>query len=280
MLLPIDRRRAGQIVDRALEEDLGYGDLTSNAIFQKEAPIEAIIVAKEEGLLAGLPVAEMVFQKLDAKLGWTPKKQDGEKIVAGDVVAELEADVRAVLGGERVALNFLQRLSGIATGAARFAAAVRDLPVKVLDTRKTAPGLRVLDKYAVRVGGAWNHRLGLYDGVLIKDNHIRASGGIQRAVSSARQCVPPGMKIEVEASDLREVEEALNAKADIILLDNMPLQEVAEAVRLIAGRALVEASGGVTLENVREVALTGVDFISVGALTHSVKALDLSLEVS
>lgn len=275
----LDRRQVGEIVERALEEDLGHGDLTSNAIFPKEAPVQAIIVVKEDGVLAGLPVAEMVFLKLDAKLSWSPKKQDGEKIGVGDVVAKLEADVRAVLAGERVALNFLQRLSGIATAAARFAAAVRDLPVRVLDTRKTAPGLRVLDKYAVRVGGAWNHRFGLYDGVLIKDNHIRAAGGLQRAVSAARQRVPPGVKIEVEASSLREVEEALEAKADIILLDNMCLQEIGEAVRSIGSRALVEASGGITLENVREIALTGVDFISVGALTHSVKALDLSLEV-
>ena len=275
----LDRSRADAIVGRALEEDLGSGDLTSNAIFPKTLRVQASIVAKEQGVLAGLPVAEMVFHKLDAELGWTPKKQDGETIKAGEVVAELEADVRTVLAGERVALNFLQRLSGIATAAARLAAAVRGLPVRVLDTRKTAPGLRLLDKYAVRVGGARNHRFGLYDGILIKENHIRAAGGLHEAVSSARQHVPPGLKIEVEASNLKEVEEALEEKAEIILLDNMSLQEISEAVRLIAGRAEVEASGGVTLENVREIALTGVGFISVGALTHSVKALDLSLEV-
>lgn len=275
----LDRRRLSKIVDRALEEDLGHGDLTSSAIFPKEAPVRAIILAKEAGVVAGLPVAELVFQKLDGNLRWTPGKQDGERIAPGEVAAELRADVRAVLGGERVALNFLQRLSGIATAASRFAAAVRDLPVTVLDTRKTAPGLRLLDKYAVRAGGARNHRFGLYDGVLIKDNHIQAAGGIPCAVSAARQYVPPGAKIEVEASSLREVGEAVAAKADIILLDNMSLQEMRDAVRLIAGQAMVEASGGVTLENVREIALTGVDFISVGALTHSVKALDLSLEV-
>jgi nicotinate-nucleotide pyrophosphorylase (carboxylating) len=275
----LDRRQVSQIIDRALEEDLGHGDLTSNAIFAEEATVQAVIASKEEGVLAGLPVAKMVFQKLDANLVWIPKKQDGERIGAGEWLAELRADVRAVLAGERVALNFLQRLSGIATAAAWFAAAVRDLPVRVLDTRKTVPGLRVLDKYAVRTGGSWNHRFGLYDGILIKDNHIRAAGGLQVAVNSVRRYVPPGMKIEVEATNLREVEEALEAKADIILLDNMSLPQMRQAVHLIAGMALVEASGGITRENVREIALTGVDFISVGALTHTVKALDLSLEV-
>jgi nicotinate-nucleotide pyrophosphorylase (carboxylating) len=276
----LDRRQVSEIIDRALEEDLGHGDLTSNAIFGEEATVQAFIASKDEGVLAGLPVAKMVFQKLDAKLVWIPRKRDGEKIGAGELVAELRADVRAVLAGERVALNFLQRLSGIATAAARFAAAVRDLPVRVLDTRKTVPGLRVLDKYAVRTGGSWNHRFGLYDGILIKDNHIRAAGSLQVAVNSTRQHVPPFMKIEVEVTNLREVNEALEAKADIILLDNMSLPQMRQAVHLIAGKALVEASGGITLENVRETALTGVDFISVGALTHTVKALDLSLEVA
>jgi len=276
----LNRRLVKTIVERALEEDLGHGDLTSCALFSEEARAEAVITAKEEGVLAGLPVAGMVFQTLDSDLEWVGRKKDGGRLAPGDVVAELRGSLRSILAGERVALNFLQRLSGIATLTARFRQAVNGFRARILDTRKTSPGLRVLEKYAVRVGGGLNHRFGLYDGILLKDNHIRAAGSIQSAVSVARKNAPPGMKIEVETTKLREVEAALQAGAEIIMLDNMPPGEMAEAVRLSGGRALVEASGGISLEDVREVAQTGVDFISVGALTHSAKALDFSLEIT
>lgn len=229
--------------------------------------------------MAGLPVAEVTFRKLDPNMAWEAMKADGQKAAPGQAVAELEGSLRAILTGERTALNFLARMSGIATLTARFVAAVAGFPAKILDTRKTAPGLRVLDKYAVRAGGGCNHRFGLDDGVMLKDNHIRAAGGIERAVSRLRRRASPTLKIEVEVTSLAEVEEALRAQADIIMLDNMPAAEMKQAVQRVRGRALVEASGGVTLENVREIAAAGVDLISVGALTHSAKALDLSLKV-
>lgn len=275
----INLQKVDEIIELALEEDIGSGDLTTSALIAHYARAKAVILAKQEGIIAGLPVAERVFKHLDNELRWEAKKQDGERISSGQLVVELEGDLQAILMGERTALNFLQRMSGIATLTAKFVEAVRGFPVKILDTRKTAPGLRMLDKYAVKVGGGFNHRFGLYDGVLIKENHIKAAGGIAKAVSQLRERVPPTVKIEVEVKDLKEVEEALRAGADIIMLDNMSIKEIEEAVRFIDRRALVEASGGVTLENVREIAATGVDLISVGALTHSVKALDLSLEV-
>jgi L-aspartate oxidase/nicotinate-nucleotide pyrophosphorylase len=270
--------RIRSIVDRALEEDIGSGD-PSAALFPDSAQARAVILAKQAGVVAGLQVAEMVFRKLDAGLAWNPCKQDGERVREGETVAELSGNLRAILTGERTALNFLQRMSGIATLTNRFVEAVAGMRTKILDTRKTAPGLRILDKYAVRAGGGFNHRLGLYDGVLLKDNHVRAAGGIEQAVRAVREHVPPGQKIEVEVTQTAEVEEALRAGAEIVLLDNMSVMEMKKAVQWIQGRALVEASGGVTLENVRQIAATGVDWISVGALTHSVKALDLSLEV-
>lgn len=272
-------QKVDEIIERALEEDISSGDLTTSALIAPYAQAKAVILAKQEGVIAGLPVAERVFKHSDGSVRWEAKKQDGERVSSGQLVVELEGDLQAILMGERVALNFLQRMSGIATLTAKFVEAVRGFSVKILDTRKTAPGLRVLDKYAVKVGGGFNHRFGLYDGVLIKENHIKAAGGITEAISRVRERVPPTVKIEVEVSSLKDVEEALQAGADIVMLDNMPIKEMEKAVRLIDRRALVEASGGVTLESVREIAATGVDFVSVGALTHSAKALDLSLEV-
>ena len=222
----------------------------------------------------------MVFRELDGNLNWKASKQDGDRVRAGETAAELAGRARAILAGERTALNLLQRMSGIATATRTYVEAVAGTKAKILDTRKTAPGLRVLDKYAVRAGGGCNHRLGLYDGVMLKDNHIAAAGGIESAVRSVRESISQGQKIEVEVTSMAQVEQALRAGAEIIMLDNMTPNEMEKAVQLIGGRALVEASGGITLENVREIASTGVDWISVGALTHSVKALDLSLEVT
>jgi nicotinate-nucleotide pyrophosphorylase (carboxylating) len=227
-----------------------------------------------------LPVAEAVFREIDPGFSWTAKATDGERVAKGQTVAELHGRLRSILAGERLALNFLQRMSGIATLTRRYVDAVAGTKARILDTRKTVPGLRVLDKYAVRMGGGYNHRFGLYDGVILKDNHIRAAGGVGQAVERLRQTLPPGFKIEVEVGSLAEVEAALKARAEIVMLDNMSTQQMAEAVRLIAGRALVEASGGITLETVRAVAASGVDFISVGALTHSPPALDISLEIT
>ncbi|MCS7197615.1 MAG: carboxylating nicotinate-nucleotide diphosphorylase [Candidatus Bipolaricaulota bacterium] len=268
-----------ELVERALREDIGAGDVTTEAICGPDQMGRAVIRAKEPCVVAGLPIVQAVFAALDAQIQFMPRVREGDQLFAGQALAELEGRLRAILTGERTALNILQRLSGIATLTARYVEAVRDFPVKILDTRKTAPGLRILDKYAVRVGGGQNHRLGLYDGVLIKTNHIRAAGGIAKAIERARRSVPPTLKIEVEVKNLHELQEALEARADIIMLDNMALEEMREAVKIVGGRALLEASGGVTLENVRQIAATGVDFISVGALTHSVKAIDMHLEV-
>jgi nicotinate-nucleotide pyrophosphorylase (carboxylating) len=286
-----------ELIARALEEDIGSGDVTTEAICEPDQMGRAVIRTKEPCVVAGVPVAQLVFETLDSQIEFTPRVRDGERLSAHQTVAEINGRLRAILMGERTALNFLQRLSGIATMTARYVEAVQDFSVKILDTRKTAPGLRILDKYAVRVGGGQNHRLGLFDGVLIKTNHIRAAGGIAKAVERARRLAPTTLKIEVEVKDLTELQGALEAGADIIMLDNMSLEEMRRAATIAredltpgpspsrrgvpkVGRGfLLEASGGVTLENVREIAATGVDFISVGALTHSVKAIDMHLEV-
>ncbi|MBI1955102.1 MAG: carboxylating nicotinate-nucleotide diphosphorylase [Acidobacteria bacterium] len=276
----LDPQQVSLIVQRALEEDIGSGDLTSNLLFPESRSGKAAIIAKQEGILVGLPVAEIIFKKLDEVVLWEAKKQEGETVSPGQIVAGLSGNLRAILGGERVALNFLQRMSGIATLTRRFVKEAEGFPAKILDTRKTAPGLRVLDKYAVRMGGGCNHRFGLYDGVLLKDNHLRAAGSIEQAVRRLRQRLPPTDRIEVEVCTLPEAEEALRAGADILLLDNMSLSEIEKAVQLIHRRALVEVSGGVTLDTVRQIAATGVDYISIGALTHSAPALDFSLELT
>ncbi len=272
-----------QIITRALEEDIGSGDVTTGAICEPDQMGRAVIRTKEPCVAAGVPLAQLVFEMLDAQIEFTPRVRDGERLSAHQTVAEISGRLRAILMGERTALNFLQRLSGIATMTARYVEAVKDFSVKILDTRKTAPGLRVLDKYAVRVGGGQNHRIGLFDGILIKTNHIRAAGGIAKAVERVRRLAPTTLKIEVEVKNLQEFHEALAAGADIIMLDNMSLEEMRRAATIVksaGGRGpMLEASGGVNLENVREIAATGVDFISVGALTHSVKAIDMHLEV-
>jgi len=273
----LDRSQVEPIIENALHEDIGSGDITTNLLLPEDKECKAIIMAKEDGIVAGLPVAEMVFRKLDKNVLWNERKREGELVEPKDILAEIQGSPRAILTGERVALNLLQRLSGIATLTSRFVKAVEGLPVKILDTRKTVPGIRILDKYGVSVGGGYNHRFGLYDGILIKDNHIKLAGGISRAVKLIRERSKTKLRMEVEATSLDEVKEALSAGADMIMLDNMPLQIMKEAVEIIDGKALIEASGGVNLENVREIAETGVDFISIGALTHSPRALDIGL---
>ncbi|MBC9784240.1 carboxylating nicotinate-nucleotide diphosphorylase [Heliobacterium chlorum] len=268
-----------ELVTRALREDIGNGDLTTMNLVPADAYTRGIIHAKEAGVIAGLPVAQRVFETVDPSLRFEAMVQEGDKVEKGTVIAEVFGSARSVLIGERVALNFLQRLSGIATKTARCVEQVAYYQARIVDTRKTTPGLRSVEKYAVRIGGGKNHRFGLYDGVLIKDNHIKMAGGIAQAVSQARQAVPHTVKIEVEVEDLAGVAEALEAKADIIMLDNMAPDVMKEAVRMIGGNALIEASGGVSEESLVEIAKTGVHLISMGSLTHSIKSLDISLDV-
>lgn len=272
----LELKAAQTLIELALKEDVGDGDITTDNIIPAESRRKAKMVAKADGVVAGLPVAEMVFRSLDPNFVWDVKTPEGTRVKKGDVMVEFEGTYRALLTGERTALNFLQRLSGIATMSAKYADAVKDFKTVILDTRKTLPGFRMLDKYAVKTGGASNHRIGLYDMAMIKDNHIEVAGGITKAVEAVRSKIKPGILIEVETTTLEQVQEALDAKADIIMLDNMDTATMKKGVELIAGRAKVEASGNMTLERLREVAATGVDYISIGALTHSVSALDIS----
>lgn len=266
-----------RIIESALAEDIHTGDITTLSIVADRHEVRARLLAKEHMVLAGIDAAARVFQMLDQRIIFTPLYHDGNELGSGDIIAELLGDASMLLQGERVALNILQRMCGIATLTARYVGAVKGTGARIVDTRKTAPGLRALDKYAVRAGGGFNHRFGLYDGVLIKENHITAAGGITIAVARARANIPHTMKIEVETETIAEVAEALACGADIIMLDNMDTAAMREAVAMIAGRALVEASGGVNLDTVREIAETGVNIISVGALTHSARARDISM---
>ena len=265
------------IIDNALTEDLGPEDVTTDSIFSSVDICRAKIVAKEEGIIAGITVAKKVFQKLDPEISFSAEIDDGTQVKVGDELLIINGKVRAVLSGERLALNFLQRMSGIATETSKYVQVLEGLNTKILDTRKTAPGLRLLDKYSVLVGGGQNHRFGLYDAVLIKDNHIEFAGSISKAVEIIRNKNEDKFKIEVETSTIDEVSEALESGADIIMLDNMGIDMMKVAVNIVQGRAITEASGGITLDKLRVVAGTGVDYISIGAITHSVRALDISL---
>lgn len=267
------------IIENALQEDIGTGDMTTLSTVPAGSVTEGFIYAKEGGVVAGLPIGKRVFGILSNEVAFTAQKVDGDRITKGDILATVSGPAQAILSGERVCLNLLQRMSGIATRTAGFADILNGYKTVVVDTRKTTPGLRILEKYAVTIGGGKNHRFGLYDAVLIKDNHIRVSGGIQKAVSLARASAPHTMKIEVEVENLVGVKEALEARADIIMLDNMSLEMIREAVKIIDGQVPVEVSGGVNESNVLDYAKAGVDIVSVGALTHSIKALDISLDV-
>ena len=261
----------------ALREDIGAGDVTTNCCVPEGSISDGLFIMKEPGVICGLGVASRIFRLLDSDIRVAPCVSDGERASIGDVIARVSGPSRNILTGERTALNLLQHMSGVASKTAEAVNAVSGTKAKIVDTRKTAPGLRVLDKYAVRCGGGSNHRFNLSDGILIKDNHITAAGGTAKAIGLARAACPHTLKIEIEAETLNQVEEALAAGADIIMLDNMPPEIMAEAVKLVAGRALTEASGNMGERDLRRVAETGVDFISIGALTHSVKALDISL---
>jgi nicotinate-nucleotide pyrophosphorylase (carboxylating) len=266
-----------------LEEDIGSGDITTMTTIPLDQQSKGILHVKEAGILAGIPVAEAVFRVVDPMLVFKPLQSDGDEIVKGTVLAEVEGSTRSILLGERLALNLMQRLSGIATLTRQYVAALEGLPVRLVDTRKTTPGHRTLEKYAVRVGGGHNHRFGLYDAVMIKDNHIKGSGGIAQAVSAARSQIPHTMKIEVEVEGFAQLQEAMEANADIIMLDNMKPEDMRQAVRIMKEKTphiLVEASGNVNLQTIKAIAETGVDVISVGRLTYSVQALDISLDLN
>jgi nicotinate-nucleotide pyrophosphorylase (carboxylating) len=273
---PVDHKTIETIVRRALEEDLP--DITSQAIFSPADRGAARFLVKEPGVLAGLPVAERVFRELDAHSRFTPLRRDGDRVSAGEVVAEVEASAVALLSGERTALNFLQRASGIATATRRYVDAVRGTHARIFDTRKTAPGLRAFDKYAVVAGGGENHRAGLHDMVLVKNNHIDRAGSMAAAVERIR-AHPTGRPMMIEVRNAGELEEALLLHPDFILLDNMGLDALRAVVERTRGAIPLEASGGITLENVRAVAETGVDRISIGTLTHSVRALDIAMRI-
>ena len=266
----------------ALEEDGAFEDVTTGALVPPELTGKAVILAKQAGVIAGLPVAEAVFRAVDASLAIRPLVEEGARVQPGDILAEVEGAVHAILRGERVALNFLQRLSGIATATARLVNAVDSLPTTILDTRKTTPGLRALERYAVRMGGGQNHRWNLATGILVKDNHwpaVEAAGdNVASAVRQLREKAP-GMRVEVEVTSVDEARRALDAGVDALLLDNMGLEEMRQVVAMAKGKATTEASGGITEATVRAVAETGVDYISVGAITHSAPALDISLEL-
>jgi nicotinate-nucleotide pyrophosphorylase (carboxylating) len=270
--------QAKPLIQNALAEDIGDGDVTTLCTLAPGAMAVGRFIAKRAGVVAGLQIARLTFALLDERVRLEPHVTEGEAVQAGTVIGEISGPARAVLSGERVALNFMQRMSGIATLTRRFVDAVRGSSATILDTRKTAPGLRILDKWAVRLGGGQNHRSGLYDMVLIKDNHIAAVGSISEAVSRVRACDERRRAIEVEVKNLTELQEVLGLAVDRVMLDNMSSEEMREAVRLTGGRVPLEASGNVTLENVAAVAATGVDFISIGMLTHSVRALDISLD--
>lgn len=267
------------LIKLALEEDIGSGDITTDYAVPEETKGLGIIVAKESLVLAGLEIAKQVFTHLDSTLFFESVFKDGDRVEKGETALTVEGNMRALLKGERTALNFMQHLSGIATLVRSYVEIIKNKPVRLVDTRKTTPGLRVLEKYAVRTGGGYNHRTGLYDGVLIKDNHIAACGGITPAVEKIRKQISHLVKIEVEVTSLDEVREAIKAGADVIMLDNMDLDQVREAVSVINGKALVEVSGNVTAKTLSELADTGVDIISSGALTHSARSVDLSMRI-
>ena len=267
------------LLDRALREDIGSGDITTESVFAEGSVSTGTLCVKEAGIISGIGIAGEVFRKLDPECEWKEMIRDGELVKSGDTIACVTGASRAIICAERTALNILQKMSGVSTLTDLFVSAVSEFEVKIMDTRKTPPGLRWICKYAVAAGGGLNHRRGLYDGVLIKDNHIKAGGGVAAAVEKVRRKVGGEFAIEVETKTTSQVKEALACGADVIMLDNMDVRKMKEIVQFVNGRALIEASGGITLDKVRDVAATGVDLISVGALTHSAPSLDISFDV-
>ena len=275
----LDLDKVKDIVRRALDEDVGSGDVTTNIVVPRDTTALGIITSKGDGILCGIGVAGMVYEEIDKKLEFEKLMEDGAPLSYGAACARLMGRARSCLTGERVALNLLQRMSGVSTLTAEYVRAVEGTGAVIMDTRKTMPGLRILDKYAVSVGGGKNHRYGLYDMVLVKSNHLEPAGGLEAAVKKVKEANGGGIRIEVEVSNLRDLVKALDAGGDRIMLDNMRVMDMEKAVKMAAGRVKLEASGGVNLANVKKVAATGVDYISVGALTHSACAVDMSLRL-
>lgn len=276
--MDINNSQIDKIIELGIQEDIGAGDVSTEAIIRHNQNAKALLIAKQSGVIAGLAIAEKVFKHFDDKIVLIKHFEDGRAVSKGDLIAAVEGNYSALLNGERTALNFLQRMSGIATKTNLFVKELAGTKTKLLDTRKTVPGHRLLDKYAVKTGGGENHRIGLFDMVLLKDNHIKAANGITNAVEQVKNKWGNRFKIEIEASNLEEVTEALNSSVDIIMLDNMNIKTIREAVKLINGKCKTEVSGNVTIEKLKQIAETGVDYISVGELTHSVKALDISMK--
>ena len=277
--MDIDLRAIRDLLEMALREDIGTGDITSESVIPANAQAVGTIKAKSDGIIAGLDVAAEILRMLDPEVSFRKLVSDGDQVHSGQELATAEGSARSILTAERTVLNFVQRLSGIATMTSEYVRAASGYHAKIIDTRKTTPGWRVLEKYAVRVGGGSNHRFGLYDAVLIKENHIAVAGGVAEAVARARERIPHTMKIEVEVETLDQVREAIESGADIIMPDNMDVDAMAEAVRLIKGRVIVEASGGIRLKDIPAIAATGVDLISIGALTNAAPPLDISMYI-
>ena len=269
-----------ELIDLAIEEDISTGDISTDAIIPVNSMATAVMTAKADGVVSGLSVIRKVYERFEDGFEWEPYVNDGDHVRKGDRILRIKASYRTLLYGERLSLNILQRMSGIATATARYVEEIKDTHTVILDTRKTAPGMRILDKMAVHDGGGKNHRMGLYDMVMLKDNHIKIAGGIPNAVAAVRKNLPLSVRLEVETTNLEEVKQALECGADIIMFDNMDNATMAEAVKLIGGRAKTEASGNMSIPRLKEVAATGVDYISVGALTHSVTALDISMNIT
>lgn len=269
-----------ELIDLAIEEDISTGDISTDAIIPVNSMATAVMTAKADGVVSGLSVIRKVYERFEDGFEWEPYVNDGDHVRKGDRILRIKASYRTLLYGERLSLNILQRMSGIATATARYVEEIKDTHTVILDTRKTAPGMRILDKMAVHDGGGKNHRMGLYDMVMLKDNHIKIAGGIPNAVAAVRKNLPLSVRLEVETTNLEEVRQALECGADIIMFDNMDNATMAEAVKLIGGKAKTEASGNMSIPRLKEVAATGVDYISVGALTHSVTALDISMNIT
>jgi len=268
-----------KIIELAIEEDVASGDITTNALIPETSRTVAQMTMKAGGIISGLEIARKVFEYFDKEILWTPFAKEGDRVKKGDIILKIEGSYRCLLTAERIALNIVQRMSGIATTTALYVQEMEGTNTRLLDTRKTAPGMRILDKMAVKAGGGTNHRMGLYDLALIKDNHIKVAGGISNAVKQVRESINSGIRIEVEVTNLEEVREALKSGVDIIMLDNMTTSAMAEAVKIIGHKAETEASGNMAISRIKEVASTGVNYISVGALTHSVTALDISMNI-
>ena len=269
-----------KLIDLAIEEDIASGDISTDAIIPAHSKAVATMTMKADGVISGLEVIRKVYERFENDFTWEPLVKDGDHVKKGDVILRIGASYRTLLYGERLSLNILQRMSGIATETSKYVAELAGSHTQLLDTRKTAPGMRMLDKMAVKDGGGMNHRIGLFDMVMLKDNHIKIAGGIPAATAAVKKNLPLSVRMEVETTTLEEVREALEGGADIIMLDNMTNETMAEAVKMIAGRAKTEASGNMNIARLKEVAATGVDYISVGALTHSVKALDISMNIT